>query len=120
MPEIQQDSPARDQIAAVIRDFPFDDYGLNNISYALEDDPETQEWVPALAAAVLDVVLPVTRITATLARESEATVQRVIALYEQWVKAGPPPLGTSVPRWWDKRLVELHNAILPPTDQTTE
>ncbi|MFC8515515.1 hypothetical protein [Streptomyces sp. NPDC057257] len=45
-------------------------------------------------------------------------MQRVIRLYEQWVKAGPPPLGTSVSRWWDTRLVELHDAILPPTDQT--
>ncbi|MEL3944843.1 hypothetical protein [Streptomyces sp. LNU-CPARS28] len=40
---------------------------------------------------------------------------RVLALYEQWVKAGPPPLGTSVSRWWDARLVELHDAIRPPT-----
>lgn len=119
------ESPARDQIAAVIRDFPFDDYGLDDISYALEDNPETQEWVPALAAAVLDVILPATRVTATLARDSEATVQRVIDLYEQWVKAGPPPLGTLMSRWWDARLVELHAAILPPeqssgTDQTKE
>lgn len=36
---------------------------------------------------------------------------RVTALYEQWVKAGPPPLGVSLARWWDKRLVELRNAI---------
>jgi hypothetical protein len=37
---------------------------------------------------------------------------RVIALYEEWVKAGPPPFGTSLARWWDQRLVELHDAIL--------
>ncbi|MCX4993819.1 hypothetical protein [Streptomyces longwoodensis] len=59
-------------------------------------------------------------LSATLARLANADIQRVIALYEQWVKAGPPPLGTSVSRWWDARLIELHNAILPPTDQTTE
>jgi hypothetical protein len=46
--------------------------------------------------------------------------QRVAALYEQWVKAGPPPLGTLINRWWDARLVELHHAILPPTDQSKE
>ncbi|MFI1677023.1 hypothetical protein [Streptomyces sp. NPDC020607] len=72
------------------------------------------------ADAVLAVILPGTRITATLACMYEADVQRVTALYEQWVKAGPPPLGASMNRWWDARLVELHNAILPPTDHTTE
>ena len=43
--------------------------------------------------------------------------QRVMALYEAWVKAGPPPLGVSLSRWWDRRLVELHEAILPPAEQ---
>lgn len=55
-----------------------------------------------------------TRVFAALHRSAEQDVSRVITLYEQWVKAGPPPLGTSVSRWWDARLVELHNAILPP------
>jgi hypothetical protein len=41
----------------------------------------------------------------------------VIALYEQWVKAGPPPLGTSIARWWDTKLIELHNAIRPGAEQ---
>ncbi|MBE4783938.1 MULTISPECIES: hypothetical protein [Streptomyces] len=50
---------ARDQIAAAIRSFPFDDYGMDDVSYALEDTPETQEWVPALADAVLAAVRPV-------------------------------------------------------------
>lgn len=45
------------------------------------------------------------------ARTAEANVQRVIDLYERWLKAGPPPLGTSIARWWDKRLLELHTAI---------
>jgi hypothetical protein len=35
----------------------------------------------------------------------------VAALYERWVKAGPPPLGVSLARWWDRRLIELRNAI---------
>lgn len=47
---------------------------------------------------------------------TENTVTRVTALYEQWVKAGPPPLGVLLARWWDARLVELHTAILPPAD----
>jgi len=49
--------------------------------------------------------------------EAEATVTRVINLHEQWVKAGPPPLGASMARWWDKRLVEHRNAIQPPQEQ---
>ncbi len=56
---------------------------------------------------------------ATEATEREKTT-RVIDLYERWVKVGPPPLGKSLSRWWDARLVELHNAILPPADQTRE
>ncbi|MDX3294644.1 hypothetical protein PV569_13100 [Streptomyces scabiei] len=66
----------------------------------------------AAADAVLALILPGTRITAELARDAEATVQRVIALYEQWVKDGAPPLGTSLSRWWDRRLVELRDAVL--------
>ena len=50
---------------------------------------------------------------------AEADVQRVTALYEQWVKAGPPPLGTSMARWWDARLVELHKAIGEQPARTT-
>jgi len=38
-------------------------------------------------------------------------MQRVTDLYEQWVKAGPPKLGTSIAREWDRRLAELHAAI---------
>ncbi|MFI8300020.1 hypothetical protein ACIGCZ_29250 [Streptomyces nigra] len=66
--------------------------------------------------AALEVVLPTTRLTAELARSADADVQRVIALYEQWVKAGPPPLGASMARWWDARLAELRAAILPPDE----
>lgn len=43
---------------------------------------------------------------------------RAAALYEQWVKAGPPPLGAPLARWWDQRLAELHNALHPPTEQS--
>jgi hypothetical protein len=77
------------------------------------------DWQPLdqLIDAVLAVVQPGARITATLARMSEADVQRVIDLYERWCAAGPPPLGTSMSRWWDARLVELHNAIFPPEQQ---
>lgn len=70
------------------------------------------------ADAVLAVILPGTRAIASLARSADADVQRVIALYEQWVKAGAPPLGTSLARWWDARLIELHEAIRPTDGQT--
>lgn len=51
------------------------------------------------------------------AERVEETITRVAGLYEQWVKAGPPPLGTPTARWWDRRLVELHNAIHGPAEQ---
>ncbi len=49
------------------------------------------------------------------AERVEARLARVTGLYEQWVKAGPPPLGASMARWWDARLAELHAAIHAPT-----
>lgn len=72
----------------------------------------------AAADAVLALILPATRITAELARNADADVQRVIALYEQWVKAGAPPLGTSISRWWDQRLAELRGALLDDSPHT--
>jgi hypothetical protein len=56
-------------------------------------------------------------VLAALHRSAEADVSRVIDLYERWVKAGPPPLGASLARWWDMRLAELHNAILNPAKE---
>ncbi|KND29879.1 hypothetical protein [Streptomyces stelliscabiei] len=76
---------------------------------------EHDQVVNDITAAVLAAVLPAARITATLGRMSDADVQRVIALYEHWVKAGPPPLGTLINRWWDHRLAELHAALLNPS-----
>lgn len=61
-----------------------------------------------------------TRVFAALHHSAEQDVARVIDLYERWVKAGPPPLGASLARWWDTRLAELHTAIRPTTDQTRE
>lgn len=60
-------------------------------------DPIRAPWTPEQVAA--------------LHRSAEETVTRVIDLYEQWVKAGAPPLGTPMSRWWDRRLVELRGAI---------
>jgi hypothetical protein len=56
-------------------------------------------------------------VLSALHRSAEADVSRVIDLYERWVKAGPPPLGASLSRWWDERLIELHDAILNPTKE---
>jgi hypothetical protein len=44
---------------------------------------------------------------------AEPDTTRVTALYEQWVKAGPPPLGAPLARWWDRRLAELRAALNP-------
>lgn len=62
------------------------------------------------------------RAQATPDNPNNATVQRVTDLYERWVAAGPPPLGTSMSRWWDRRLAELHAALTPtePAPAATE
>ncbi|MFI6854470.1 hypothetical protein [Streptomyces sp. NPDC050416] len=49
-------SPLRDHVVAVIREFPYDDFGMDEVSYALEADPDSQEWVPALADKILTAV----------------------------------------------------------------
>lgn len=72
------------------------------------------------ADAVLTVVLPHGKFLGDQLRHSGAVIERVIALHERWVQEGPPPLGVPLARWWDKRLVELHDAIVPPTDQPKE
>lgn len=56
MSEATQATELRARLADVIRQFPFDNYGLDEVSYLLEADPETQEWVPALAGAILPVM----------------------------------------------------------------
>lgn len=75
---------------------------------------------PAPAAAEATELEKTARVFAALHQSAEQDVTRVIGLYERWVKAGPPPLGTSLARWWDARLVELHDAIRPPADGTRE
>ncbi|MFF7485609.1 hypothetical protein ACFZBC_08935 [Streptomyces luteogriseus] len=108
------ESPLRDQVAAAI-------YEHNHPLCRWADATQhSRDTFRAQADAVLAVILPTTRLIGCLHATTLADVHRVIDLYERWVKAGPPPLGTSMSRWWDKRLVELHNAILPPADKTTE
>lgn len=43
--------------------------------------------------------------------EVSAAVDAVHALLATWRAAGPPPLGVSIARWWDARLVELDRAL---------
>lgn len=76
--------------------------------------------LPEQAAPAAPDAESTARMFAALHRSAEEDVTRVIDLYEQWVKAGPPPLGVSIARWWDARLVELHDAIRPPADQHEE
>ncbi|MFH8792232.1 hypothetical protein [Streptomyces sp. NPDC017941] len=75
---------------------------------------------PNPAATEMDEMERTARVFAALHRCAEQEVSRVVVLYEQWLKAGPPPLGTPVSRWWDARLAELHAAICPPANHTTE
>jgi hypothetical protein len=107
-------SALRDLIAAAI-------YERNNPGHRWADaHPDDRLAYGGDADATLAVILPITRLLGDLHRSAHEDMQRVIALYERWVKNGPPLVGTTMSRWWDARLGELHNAILPPTDQTKE
>lgn len=48
-----------------------------------------------------------------------AALARVRALRTDWLSTGAPPLGTSIARWWDKRLIELDAALDEPKEPTT-
>jgi hypothetical protein len=70
-------APATDQaadVAEAIRAFPFDDFGMDDVSYALEAAPDSQEWVPKLADAVL-AVLPASLDRAAVLREAADAVR---------------------------------------------
>lgn len=43
-------------ISDVIREFDFGDFGMDDVDIALHDDPDAQEWVPALAEKIGDAV----------------------------------------------------------------
>lgn len=55
---------------------------------------------------------PATEQPTAVDQHTAAALSRVIDLQRRWTQAGAPPLGTSVSRWWDARLVELNEAIL--------
>ncbi|MFD4788269.1 hypothetical protein ACFWN1_14660 [Streptomyces sp. NPDC058459] len=74
---------------------------------------------PTPAATEATELETTARVLSALHRSAEDTVTRVITLHEQWVAAGPPPLGASLARWWDARLTEQHNAIHPPEQSDT-
>jgi hypothetical protein len=74
-------------VTDAIRTFPFDNFGMDDVSFALEDDPEAQEWVPALADAVL-ATLPATAAQAVELRdywhaEAMSATTRIIELEGQ-------------------------------------
>lgn len=107
---IQDDDPySHADLEDVIRQAGRLDETKAAVTADLDDEPAPAEPVVDRQTAV---------VLAALHRSAGATVTRVIDLYERWVKAGPPPLGTSVSRWWDARLVELHDTIQPPEPTT--
>ncbi|MCI3277593.1 helix-turn-helix domain-containing protein [Streptomyces cylindrosporus] len=75
---------------------PFGD-GVLEVPAAVTPDERAQ-----LAAALASAIRP---------GDEAAALKRVLELNRRWTQAGPPPLGTSVSRWWDARLIELHQAL---------
>lgn len=48
----------------------------------------------------------------------EQALGRVRALFRKWLADGPPRLGESLARWWDRRLIEMDTASRLPSDGT--
>jgi len=44
----------KERIVFAITEFPFWNYGMDDVSSAIEEDPEAQEWIPALADAIIN------------------------------------------------------------------
>ncbi|MDQ0943299.1 hypothetical protein [Streptomyces sp. V1I1] len=62
---------------------------------------------------------PWLRATAEDLADAKAAIARVRALRTDWLSTGAPPIGTSIARWWDKRLIELDAALDEPKEPTT-
>ncbi|MFJ4925287.1 hypothetical protein [Streptomyces sp. NPDC088736] len=93
--------------------------GVQGEFYPCRDDIFAATYEAVTSTTGATNIETTARVFAGLHRSAEETVTRGIDLYEQWVNAGPPPLGTSLARWWDARLAEMRKAINPPTDQTS-
>jgi len=78
--------------------------------YERERPPRDPHWADAYAMDVEVFEAMADTALATVKPELDR-LAAVAALYEQWVKAGPPPLGTLIARWWDKRLAEMGKAL---------
>jgi hypothetical protein len=118
---VPPDSAATETAASPLREHIYNAMKEKYLDNALDlDQRAPRQQIAALADAAVAAILPTTQLLGVLHRSAHEDVTRVIALYERWAKAGPPPLGTSMSRWWDARLVELHDAILPPDDQPKE
>ena len=94
-----------------------DPYSHADLAEVIRQNGQALREEPGPAATEATQTETTARVFAGLHHSAEQDVTRVINLYEAWVKAGPPPLGVPLSRWWDQHLVELHQAILPPAEQ---
>jgi hypothetical protein len=46
------DMTVQERVEAVLRDFSWDDYGMDDTAIGLSEDPDAQEWLPDLAAQI--------------------------------------------------------------------
>jgi hypothetical protein len=69
------DQALRNRIRRAICEFPFDDYGLDDVSYLLDSEPDSQEWVPKLADSVL-AALPTTADRGAVLREAADDIEQ--------------------------------------------
>jgi hypothetical protein len=93
---------------------PRDAHLFTHVEHVTVDDPRaqwdghtTEEKYAGIAAHTAELEKQ---------RSPEAAVERVRHLRDRWVHAGPPPLGASIARWWDARLIELNAALNEPKE----
>jgi hypothetical protein len=86
----------------------------SSIHLTEEEAEPIADAVMALRDSELQQTLTSARVASALHRSAEDTVTRVIELTERWIASGPPPLGTLINRWWDRRLAELRATITDP------
>lgn len=67
-------TPLQVAIAKTIESFEFDDYGLDDISIGIQEAPDEQDWIPALAQEIAETV---DRVAPVKARKSPTEVPKM-------------------------------------------
>jgi len=82
------------RIIKVIQEFHFWNYGMDEVSSAIEEDLEAQEWIPALADAIIEATDSKNTGTAFVCAHCGGAVR------DNWIASGALCWHVNVPECW--------------------